>query len=330
LKKIKEFYNNLFKNKKIKKTKTESRQLPKGKKYNPKVMRGIVWFALIILISSGVLAFIRSGNALSLSREVDDKVQEEDTQQLENQEAYDSPTFKVYASHFVNDYINIPQDEEERDEYKDKLTEYFVSEDFLPDIEFDGNRELIDKTLYGTEQAQDHIIAKYKVNYKVHFKDKDKDSKTKEAMLNIPIKYKDNGFGVVESVHFTDVPVLENNQQKAISSDYEEDSEEELSMNEKEEIEAWTKDFFHDYAEKTKEDMAYMMDEPQALNGLQEFTDFEDFKVYEKDNKYIAKVKAIFKDPDADIVHEEPYTLNIKQENNKYYVEDMKNSIGGK
>lgn len=328
MKKIKAFFKDLFQERKIKRNKTEPRQLPKGKKYNPRTIRSIVWIGLIILLSSAVFAFIRSGNALSDSKEAKEQVEVNKTETIDNQEAYDSPKFQVYSQRFVDDYMNIPGDSEDREEYEETLNTYYVDEDFIPALEFKGKRELVSKTLFGIEQEENHVVAEYKVDYKIIPKDDD-DVKEKEAMLNIPIKY-DNGYGVVEPAYFTDVPNMDNNEQEAIESDYEEGQEEELTVNQKQELEDWTEDFLHDYAEKDEEDMAYMMNDPEALNGLQEFVSIDDFKAYEKEDYYVAKVEATFKEPGVDLEHEEQFTLDIEEKDNKYYVKSMKNTLGGK
>src|SRR5699024_6720887 len=98
-------------------------------------------------------------------------------------------------------------------------------------------------------------------------------------MLNIPIKY-DERFAVVESVFFEDVLRLAANEHAEVDYGYDEESDNELSMNEQQEVEEWVEDFFHDYAEGTKDDMAYMMDDPEGLNGVQDFKDLEEIDVY--------------------------------------------------
>src|SRR5699024_12835328 len=97
-------------------------------------------------------------------------------------------------------------------------------------------------------------------------------------------------------------------------------------MNEQQEVEEWVEDFFHDYAEGTKDDMAYMLDDPEGLNGVQDFKDLEEIDVYKEDNIYVAKVVENIEETELNITHQEPYTLYIKRKEGKFYVKSMKHT----
>lgn len=336
------FFKDLFKDKKIKKEKPESRELPKGKKSSGKGIRIFIWALLIIVVVAGPISFIRSGNALKNSKQAFAHLQDNGDNEIENQKAYDSPKFKVYTDHVIDDYLNIPKDGEDRDDYMDNLKTYFVSEDFLPGIDFEGYREVKDKTYYGQKREGDHVVAQYKVAYDTttiekHEKKEKKKTKTveeeetnsHEALINIPIRY-DDGYAIVESIYFTDVPELKSNHQKQVTNPYDDDNADEINANDRNDLQKWVEDFFADYASKSEEDMAYIMDDPQALNGLQEFQSISDFHVYPEDDRYIVKTVVTYQEPEAGITHEEPYTLKIKQMNGKYYVENLKQTLGGK
>lgn len=329
MKSIKKWFQSLSEGKKFKKEKAETRELPKGNRTNAKTIRIIVWSVLVIVMGAGILGFLRANSALTQAKQANAELQDEAEQNLENQEAYESPQFEVYANRFVEDYMNIPKDSDSREGYEENLGEYFVSDEYMPDMkEFEGKRELKNKTYYGMKQEENHVIAQYKVNYTIESSEDDEPTE-KENMLNIPIKY-DEGFAVVEPVFFEDVPSLENNEQAEVDNGYDEESDNELSMNEQQEVEEWVEDFFHDYAEGTKDDMAYMMDDPEGLNGVQDFKDLEEIDVYKEDNIYVAKVIANFEETEVNITHQEPYTLYIKQKEGKFYVQSMKQTLGGK
>src|SRR5699024_9751640 len=215
-------------------------------KTNAKTIRIVVWGLLVLVMGAGLLGFLRANNALTQAKEANTEIQKNDEQGLENQEAYESPKFEVYADRFVTDYMNIPKESEDREEYEETLETYFVSEDYMPDLqEFEGARELKNKTYYGMEQEENHVIAQYKVNYDI--KADDDNQTDNEDMINITIKV-DEGLGVVEPVFFTDVPKMENREQSKVESGYEEETDNELSMNEQQEVEEWVEGFFHDYA----------------------------------------------------------------------------------
>lgn len=322
------FFKDLFKNKKIKRVKQESRKLPKGKKPNGKGVRIFVWVILLLIAVAGPLGFVRANNALSKSKAASDQVQENNKDSLDNQEVYESPKFTIYADQFIQDYINIPKGDDQRKGYMEKLETYFAHEDSLPVIGFEGHRELKDKQYYGKKRESDHVVAQYKIIYETLKKDED-DPNEHEMMINIPIRY-DKGFAVVEPVSFEDVQQLKSDNQKEVMNPYEEGNEDEVSHNERADLEDWIEEFFMDYASESKEDMAYMMDKPKALNGLLEFQKISDLHVYKADDRFVAKVNVAYQEPGADITHQEPYTLKIKRMNGHYYVEKMEQTLGGK
>lgn len=327
MKSIKAFFQDIFKDKKMKRDKKEPRKLPKGKKSNGKGMRIFVWVVLVIVVIAGPISFIRSGNALKKSEAAQKETAQEVDQKLDHEEKYDSPKFKIYADHFVDEYMNIPKTDD-REEYNDSLKEFFVSEDFLPDMDFEGKRKLLGKTYYGKEQEGDHVVAQYKAVYETTKKGDDEPNK-RDMMIHIPIRY-DDGFAVVEPISFGDVPELKSDHQKAVSNPYEEENKDEVSPSDRGKLDDWIEDFFVDYANESEEDMAYMMDDPEALNGLLEFQGINDLHIYKDDDRYIAKVNVTYQEPGADITHQESYTLKIKRMNGQYYVENMEQTLGGK
>ena len=195
---MKNFFQDLFKNKKIKRVKQEPRELPKGKKSNGKGARIFVWVILVLIAVAGPLGFVRANNALSKSKAASAQVEENKKNSLDNQEAYESPKFTIYADQFLQDYINIPKGDDKRKNYMEQLETYFAHEDFLPDVDFEGHRYLKDKQYYGKKRNGDHVVAQYKIIYET-MKKEDDDPNEHEMMINIPIRY-DKGFAVVEPV----------------------------------------------------------------------------------------------------------------------------------
>jgi len=322
--------------------KDEPRTLPKGKKSNTKGARVFVWMVVFLIAISAVLGFVRSTNALTKSKEAHEKIDDNQLSEESNehQTAYDSPTFQLYAGEVVDNYINIPKEGDDRDEYMDTLKQYFVSDDFLPGIDFDGYRELVNKTYYGQEQREDHVVAQYKVSYDTTTIEEHEEKKKKkeiveeeeteshEVLMNIPIRY-DEGFAVVEPISFSNIPELKGEDQEQVVNPYKENGEDEVDMEKRNELKGWVEDFFSDYASNDIEDMAYKMDDPEGLNGLQEYKGVSDFHVYEKDDLYIVKVIVNFKEPEVEIEHQEPYTMEITKMNDNYYVKNLNKTLGG-
>ncbi|MDA5417380.1 conjugal transfer protein, partial [Staphylococcus aureus] len=92
---------------------------------------------------------------------------------------------------------------------------------------------------------------------------------------------------------------------------------------------AFIEDFFNKYASSKSDDMAYLMDNPEGLEGTREVSQIREIRLYPKGDDYVAKVEILMKDKDSPLENLEHYTLDITKKDGKYYVKNMTNSIGG-
>ncbi|GGJ77649.1 conjugal transfer protein [Virgibacillus salexigens] len=341
-----------FQDNKIQKVKKEDRKLPKSKG-NGKGARFTVWFILILIILLSPLAFLRAQTALDKSKNAESAVQaigKED--QKQEVDVYDSPMLNVFANEFVDKYLTIPKEDEDRAKHKEQLQNYFAEGITPPNVsDFTGYRKLDSKTLYDVTYQDNKAVMSYLVEYtnvsiekveeEKEVKDGDKKKKVKEmveketpkkqtAMLNIPVRASENGgYAVVESPYYTNVPDIVNADMAKVENPLAE--KEKLKTNQTQEISTWLETFLADYAANPAEDMTYVMDEPKGLNGLQEFVSVQDVTAYptEKENRYIVKATAIFKEKEVPITHQENLSLIIEQQDNKFFVKQMDNTLGG-
>jgi len=338
-----------FQANKIKRVKKDDRKLPKSKG-NGKGSRFIVWFILIVIILLSPLAFLRAQTALDKSKNTENTIEAmgKDNQDKEVN-PYESPMLEVFTNNFVDEYLTIPKSNEDRSNHIEKMKNYLAEDVSTPDFsDFKGYRELNNKTLYDVSHEKDKAIMSYLVEYEnvsikeveeTKGKGDDKKTKTVEkempskqtAILNVPVRANDNGgYAVVESPYYSNVPDIAN------ASDIDKianplTDKENLNTNQTQEIRAWIETFLADYASNTAEDMTYIMDEPKGLNGLQEFVSLEKLKAYptDKDNRYTIKVVAIFKETEVPITHRENLTLIVEKQDNKFFVKEMNNTLGG-
>lgn len=328
----------------------DKRKLPQARG-DGKLLRVIIWIAIIFIAFSGVLALMRSQNALNKSKNAQKVIAEmkEDTGKQE-QNAYSSPKIEVYANHFVDVFMNVPKDKKE--ERKAELSKLYAKDFKLDEpTNFEGYRKLIGKTLYDIDYEKDYAVLKYKVTYenvKIEKKQvqppqtdpnqpppppetKEEEVKAKHtALLNVPISSKNSKYAVVENPYFTASDELQAKDIKSVENPLSE--KEQLKFDKKEPIEKWLNEFFIKYADSKPQDMSYMMAEPQALSGIKSFVKIEDLKIYPTNNKDIFTVKAVvmFREKEIDLQNKEVFSLQLKLKDGKYFVEQMKNTLGGK
>lgn len=345
-----EFFNNIrqyFKENKIRRAKKEERKLPKKK---GKGAVFVVWAVIFIIILLSPLAFLRAQTALTKSKNAEEAIhaidKEDDKQVIDE---YSSPMLEVFSNDFVNKYMSIPKESDKRKQHQESLEKYVVEDVNLPVVsDFEGYRKLKNKTLYNKEFTNNNVVMSYLVEYtditlEKEEKTKGKGKKKKKvkvdkevphekiAVLNIPVQANENGgYGVVESPYFTDVPNVVNNSMDSITNPMQ--KERKLKMAETDKIRKWMETFLSDYASKPADDLTYIMDEPKGLNGLQEFESITDIEAYpsKKENLYTVKVIAIFKEKNIPVTHHENFTFLIEERENKFFVKEMKNTIGGK
>lgn len=338
---------------KVKKQKKEERKLPKGKS-DGKGARFLVWAIIVVILLIGPVAFLRANNALSKAKDSESvlaKVQ--DGIGEHKQDAYTSPMLEIFTNDVVDAYINIPRDEEKRKASEEKLVSFYAEGVNPPQVgDLNGFRELTSKELYDIAYEDDRAILQYKVDYRnvvieekeVEKKEKDGDKEKtvkekveeekptdKTALLNVPVTAaEDGGYAVIEAPYFTSVPSVKAEGVETTTNPLED--EKEVDAGKKTEITTWLEEtFFPDYAANSPEDMTYIMDDPEALNGAQDFQGLQEPSVYpgKNENTYVVKTHALFKEKEVPITNAEPFTITIEEDEGKFFIQKLTKSIGG-
>jgi len=333
---------------KVKRSKKEKRTLPKAKG-SVKGVRVLVWSMIVVICLTGVLGFARAQNALHKSKEAKAAVNEIKNNPNADQDAYSSPKLMNFGNEVVKAYVPISPKADDRTKQMAELEKYYAKDVPLPQLgDFQGHRDLKGFELFNITHEAHGSVLQYKVSYTNvasgeqpkddEKKEEDKDAKPapetktdKEALLNIPAKSVKNGFVVIESPYFSAVPTLIGKKVEAVSSSYTDDTL--VQTTKSEPIQKWlTESFFPKYASETKAEMMYMMEKPEALNGVQEFQEIKSIKVYpgKKKNQYVAKVVAAFKEKELEVSQDSTFTITLKDSDNKYFVEKLTHTLGGK
>ncbi|NPC90949.1 hypothetical protein HOO54_01340 [Bacillus sp. WMMC1349] len=206
------------------------------------------------------------------------------------------------------------------------------------------------KTLYDVHFDNDKAVLQYRVDYdnvaiqqkerevekkkgkkkkKVKEKYEEKKQTSRTMLLNVPIRASKNGYAVVSNLYFTPVPDVKTKGIQSETNPLTEQSE--APMEQKQEIENWLKDFFKKYADGTIDDLNYMMEKPQALNGQRSFVGLENTKVYPSGkNEFVIKTNVKFQEKDISIENTESFTIYLEKRDGKYFVKKMENTLGGK
>lgn len=351
--KVKSFFKMIKDENKIKRSKNEKRTLPQAKQAG-RFARFIVWAVIVCICLTGTLGLLRAQNALNKSKQALAAVKGETENVNQNQSVYDSPKLDIFGQKVLAAYMNISANADDREKQKVELEKYYASGVSVPSVgDFKGHRDLKDSKLFNVAVNENGAVIQYLVTYtnvlseekerEVEKKDGDKTEKVKEkymedketkektALVNIPVVASNGSFTVVESLYFSHVPKLEGGKVNAVSNPYNDDDM--VKTNRSESVQKWLNDeFFPKYASNNISDMSYIMEKPETLNGLQEFSGIQSVKVYpgKKKNEYIAKVIATFSEKEIDVKQEIGFTMTLRESDNKYFVENIKHTLGGK
>ncbi|MFE7083396.1 conjugal transfer protein [Priestia megaterium] len=337
---------------KVKRSKNEKRTLPQAKQVG-RFARFIVWAVIVIICLTGTLGLLRAQNALNKSKQALAAVEDKHNNNYIDRSVYSSPKLTIFGEDVVKAYVPISANADDREKQATELAKYYANGVSTPLVgDFKGRRDLNDYELFNVVQEQNRALMQYKISYtnvvneekerEVEKQKGDKKEKVKEkynedkatdkqALLNIPVKAVGNSFVVVESPYFSAVPSLKGQKAKAISNPYNDDQL--VKTDRSDSVQKWlTDEFFPKYASETKADMSYMMEKPETLNGLQEFEGIDSVKVYpgKKKNEYTAKVIATFSEKEIDVKQDIGFTMTLRESDDKYFLETMKHTLGGK
>lgn len=350
LKNLKSKSSKFVEDNKVYKQPKDKRKLPQSRG-NGKGLKVIIWIVIVFIAFSGVLALMRSQNALNKSKNAQQVIAEiKEGAGEHDKNDYSSPKLEVYANRFVDVFMNVPKDKKE--ERKAQLSKLYAKGFKLDEsTNFEGYRKLLGKQLYDVTYEKDYAVLKYRVSYenvKIEKKQvqppqkdpnqpppppENKEEEVKKqhvALLNIPISSKNGKYAVIENPYFTPQEELQANDIKSVVNPLSE--KEQLKFDKKEPIEKWLNEFFVKYADSKASDMSYMMAKPQALSGIKSFVKIEELNVYPTKQKDTFTVKTVvkFKEKDIDLESNEVFSLQLKLKDGKYFVENLKNTLGGK
>ena len=325
--------------------------MPQSKK-SSKPTVGLIWTLLIVLVLMAPVAFLRSNTALNNTNEIENAVASLSDPSNVEQDAYTSKELEVFAGRVVDRFIGIPADQEERSEALEQLDNYFATNVPLPEWgDFNGQRTLNSKQLYNIDLEGDRAVLQYRVNYtsvniteteetEVRTEENDdgdeeeieetvtveeEETNNNQALLSIPVTAVEDGYMVIDNPYFSSIPELTGS--GAIKQENPLENEEELQMGEREPYESFLSEFFEAYASNEQSEMNYLMDEPASLNGMFEFQSIQQAQIYNIDGRIVALATVEFNESGINATTEEDFTVVIREDQNRYFVEELHLSL---
>ena len=268
-----------------------------------------------------------------------------------------SPAGEHYANRFLQTYLNVPSKDEERQTRKESLQAFLAEGLKVSELEnlssFQGKRVLRDVSLYEVQDVEEEAASYvYRIDYElfnvvekkeeVEVKEKDSDGKektvkeekvttedesigVKQQMIVVRLGTDGNSFNVIEQPYYQSLP-----SETRLSAVANQTDQADKNVSMEDELKQFATQFFTSYTTNSVEEMSYYMENPESLQGLYQYQGVEDFTVYDGENgQYVLKTLVFLQEEGTDLQTKHPFTLVVSKENDKYYVQKLKHTIGG-
>ena len=291
-----------------------SRKLEVNKRKN-KFIIFTVWFIVFSILSSSIFLIATKGmDKIKLSNNI--KAIEKIENQIQGIPIYNARTDN-FAKNFATLYINYDREKQQERKKALELLSLENLKDNIADTS-DVERSLNSIRLYSVEDKEKDVqVYKYIVSYTLKNKD---NKKNKQEILNVPVKIIDNNYLVCDFPYFSDIP-----KDTATGSYQEKEVKLETEKDKRQELESFTKDFFKKYTTYKKEEMQYIMKNPESLSG-KEFNTLENFEVYKDNDKYLVITTVVIQEKDFKLSTREKFKLTIILKDDKYFVEKLEHN----
>ena len=291
-----------------------SRKLEVNKRKN-KFIIFTVWFIVFSILFSSIFLIATKGmDKIKLSNNINaiEKIEN----QIQGIPIYNARTDN-FAKNFATLYINYDREKQQERKKALELLSLENLKDNIADTS-DVERSLNSIRLYTVEDKEKDVqVYKYIVSYTLKNKD---NKKNKQEILNVPVKIIDNNYLVCDFLYFSDIP-----KDTATGSYQEKEVKLETEKDKRQELESFTKDFFKKYTTYKKEEMQYIMKNPESLSG-KEFNTLENFEVYKDNDKYLVITTVVIQEKDFKLSTREKFRLTIIVKDDKYFVEKLEHN----
>ncbi len=305
--------------KNIKKPEKKPKSIPKDRS---KMIAIGIWSMIATLIFFAFISVLLSINTRSVVNDIE-RNQERNSKQKEEVSIVAGERF---LSGFVDEYINVKNENEAIENRHKKLMTYLAKEkdELEQETLFDisgaqGDRVLNNYTLYNVKQEKEETLFQYRIEYSNIVKVKKKQHEIKkQALLNIPVKNKGDQFAVSGTPYISEIYDLKG------SIEIDKEDREEYDGDQTAAIKEFVNTFFRKYAEESKDDMSYVMKTPETLNGHLVFGDVENVRIYKSGDGFEISSVVVFKEKETSVPVKERFTLFVTKNTGQYYVNKLK------
>lgn len=337
---------------KIKKRSTtpkDKRQIPFSRRKATKTA-SILFFSVIFLSLLFNVIFFSKYDSIRDSVKAQENSIQDQLKQVKNSDSLNSHSVVVFTGEFLQNYINIPKEENRRKDRIEELTTYFVNGYDIKRLgeieEFKGSRKLKELEYVQTErvsknEAKIHFYVTYditeitvreeKVKTTQEVKEKGKKVKkpvekivkkeTPKTISNsveivVPVTTDGEGYAVYQNPN-----LIERDLKSNIQAEDKELEGEQVTATEQRQIEQHLKEFFTSYG-VSDEKLPYMAEVERGLQN-QIFKSLIIRQAVNEDGIFKVLVDVQYQNKETSLNGLYTYELELTSENNKYFIESI-------
>ena len=330
---------------------TRPAKIKEEKTVQIKTTRRLFFLLITFLIVSGPIGFFKANKMNVQMNKQQEELTKEIKKTLDVSQSKMSPSselFKHFLNPFIEVYINVPTEQTAFEERLTTLQETYYNFEIEDEKNHGVEQKLLSSSFYLVETIAGRRIATYEVSYEsISPKTKEREVKAKEGDKEITKKEKYTDYETTETTVFLSIPFEEykdgtfkinhypylSTERVLITEQKIEKRDESLKYNilentQEKEVTSFIEMFLDKYVNSTKEEMVYLMKEPEVLAGEYEINNIN-IENHLKNEKILVFATFEVIDKKTKGVHIEEMTLLLKQREGTYYVEKLTHFFGG-
>ncbi|MBB6449765.1 hypothetical protein HNR44_001743 [Geomicrobium halophilum] len=294
-----------------------------------------VWSLIGGLLFVSTLAVMLSVNTRSTFNDLRAAVNDDDDQQEEEGDM-DIITADTFLRDFVDAYMNVSNDPDALEQRRQELDHYMASRETeeewdIYDVEMEGERRLENADLFHVDETDGEAVFAYAVTYvnereeEIEPEDDDDDpqievtNEEKTLLLNIPVVEQDGQYAVTREPYFTAVDDLAG----SITVENEDRQMDAYVGDEQEAILAFVNEFFEEYASGEEDDLTYMMQDPESLDGTFNYEGTVNETIEQQEDEFLVNTEVQMTEDVTGLNYTFEVDLYIGESNGNYIVETM-------
>jgi hypothetical protein len=311
-----------------KRTALKERKLPRSKRSYQKILFIAFWLLFLSTFWFMFQAYQRAAYVNDKLNTLNNNIQKQSKESTSDSFIRQDATVS-FAQQFAGQYLNIAPDQNARMEREKRLVNMLASN--LAVQELEGTGEINAKrTVTSIKPYKVNVLNPSQalvtllVSYKIEKPNAQPQNITQ--LLNLTIGTDGTNFNVIEQPYLLPAPA----EAKLEKVENTMESKPELTNEEvKGQINDFLKQFFTSYGKSTLDEMKYLMNSPESLNGFADFTGLEQTKIYDAKEKghYVVKTIAVFKDKATNVDMRYSFTLDVSKQDGKFYVNKLTHTL---